>query len=593
MQAIFLYPLAFIGLAAVPGLVAIYLLRNRFRRHTVSSLMLWVDAREARGGGLRLRRLQTPLLFLLELLVILLLILSASDPQMRLTQGTRPLVVVLDDSFSMLAGGNDSPRHLAIEALAAELRRQMPYSVRFVLAGERPQLLGEPVHTIQEALDLASRWRCHAPTAHLDRAMSLGAELGGDLALILVLTDQPPPKGTVAETGRVQWWAFGSPRPNVAIVSAARTNRDGADRCLLEVANLADVKNRTTLDIEPLAGGMALHRAELELEPGETGRLVVQFPEDTPTVRAHIDPDALTLDDAVILEPAAARPVRVDVRGIDRRTREPLERALRSARQARTTDARHPPHLLFSDKEETDATDNTWLVQLLAEKDATAYAGPFVLDRAHPLTEGLALRGVVWGAGKEPTLEGAPVIMAGNVPLVADTETPLSGGGARHDLRIRFRPDLSTLQDSPDWPILIWNIINWRAAALPGLSRSNIRLGEQVVLNLPTYRDSVQLTPPDQKMRLLPVKGRRVALEADEVGLYEVRGDDTTYRFAVNALDAAESDLRACQQGRWGNWLDETSLRLEYRPLSWLLLLLLLGLASLHLLQIQASRGRD
>ena len=32
--------------------------------------MLWIDAREAREGGVRLRTLQTPLLFLLELLVI-------------------------------------------------------------------------------------------------------------------------------------------------------------------------------------------------------------------------------------------------------------------------------------------------------------------------------------------------------------------------------------------------------------------------------------------------------------------------------------------------------------------------------------------
>src|SRR6516162_3599829 len=132
MLPLLTYPLALIGLSAIPLLVAIYLLRNRFRRQQVSSLMLWVDAREARAGGTRLRRLQTPLLFLLELLIILLLVFSASDPHMRLTQGTRPLVVVLDDSFSMLAGGEASPRNQALKALADELKRNMPYSVRFV-----------------------------------------------------------------------------------------------------------------------------------------------------------------------------------------------------------------------------------------------------------------------------------------------------------------------------------------------------------------------------------------------------------------------------------------------------------------------------
>ena len=46
-------------------------------------------------------------------------------------------------------------------------------------------------------------------------------------ALLLVLTDQAPPENTVPEKGRMQWWAFGSPRPNLAFVNAARTSRGG------------------------------------------------------------------------------------------------------------------------------------------------------------------------------------------------------------------------------------------------------------------------------------------------------------------------------------------------------------------------------
>jgi len=38
------YPLAMLGLAAVPALAAIYFLRSRFRRRPVSSLMLWRQA---------------------------------------------------------------------------------------------------------------------------------------------------------------------------------------------------------------------------------------------------------------------------------------------------------------------------------------------------------------------------------------------------------------------------------------------------------------------------------------------------------------------------------------------------------------------
>ena len=41
---------------------------------------------------------------------------------------------------------------------------------------------------------------------------------------------------------------------------------------------------------------------------------------------------------------------------------------------------------------------------------------------------------------------------------------------------------MSTVQGTPDWPILITNLIAWRSAQLPGPDRVNVRLGEQVDL---------------------------------------------------------------------------------------------------------------
>src|SRR5262249_35468230 len=124
MLPVFVYPLAFFGLLALPALAAIYWLRNRHRRHVVSSLLLWADPREAREGGPRIRPLQTPLVFFLELLLLLLLVLAAAGPYVPSEQGARPIVVVLDDSFSMVAGGADSARNRAVTALREEFRRR-------------------------------------------------------------------------------------------------------------------------------------------------------------------------------------------------------------------------------------------------------------------------------------------------------------------------------------------------------------------------------------------------------------------------------------------------------------------------------------
>src|SRR5436853_457944 len=101
MLPVFTTPLAFVGLLALPALAAIYLLHNRSRPHVVSSLLLWTDTRTAPEGGRTVERLRPPLSFWFELLALLLLVLAAAGPQVWSAPGARPVVVVLDDSFSM------------------------------------------------------------------------------------------------------------------------------------------------------------------------------------------------------------------------------------------------------------------------------------------------------------------------------------------------------------------------------------------------------------------------------------------------------------------------------------------------------------
>jgi hypothetical protein len=583
MVPVFTNPLAFIGLAALPAVLAIYLLRRRFRRYPVSSLMLWLDPRPASQGGTKIERLQTPVLLFLELAAVLLLVLAAAEPHVPVAQRLRPLVVVLDDSFSMTAGGEDTPRRRALAALHDELRAHPRYSIRFVLAGERAQVLGDPAHSVDEALERLEGWRCRAPAAGLDEAVALASEVGGDLALLLVLTDHAPT--VLPGKGRIQWWAFGKAQPNLAIVTASRTARDGAERCLLEVANLSTEPRDATLVVEAGEPPRQIHSSPLKLGPGELHRTILQLADGSPAIRAHLEPDALTIDDSVVLEPVRFRPVRVRLAVANPELHRILEKALQATRIARVGDDR--PEIVLTDSTE-DVTGTAWRVQFLAEKDASAYAGPFVIDRNHPLTEGLSLQGVIWGGGKSVDLAGAPVVLAGNVPLLTDAERP----GGRHDVRLRLRPDLSTLPESPAWPVLMWNLLQWHASLAPGLVRPNIRLGEETMYTFAEPHDAVEIVAPGGATRRVPVADRRVVVRGDDVGTYEIR--DVADRsllatVAVNALSRDESDLREATTGRWGDWLDETSLRLEYQSIGWAVLLLLLAVLVVHLVLV--SRG--
>lgn len=574
---VFTFPWAFIALLAVPLLVAIYWLRSRAREHRVSSLLLWRDERQRWEGGRRIEKLQTPLLFWLELLAILLLIGAAAGPMLRAGAGGRPLVVVLDDSFSMLAGNDDSARRRAARALENELRGTRYEPVRLVLAGEAPQLLGEASSNAEQASRLLRDWACGSPTARLDEAIAFAFELGGARARVLAVTDRAPTQEL--RDSRLQWWAFGTARPNLAFINATRTTHGDEERVLLEVANLATTATATTITIESFdaANPQAAIRnpQSVALGAGETRRITLNLKSNAP-LRARLNGDALDIDNEVVLLPATNKLVRVDLR-----VREPILRAL----VARALHA-SPGVALAADQAELIITDEAeanlespaaWTLRIIAQPEAVSLLGPFVVDRAHPLTAGLSLGGVVWGSGRGQQLDGTPIITAGNIPLLTDVER-----AGRHELRLRLRPDLSTLQETPNWPILIWNLINWRASVAPGLRQANVRLGGAATLTTEAGVASVTVTDPQRNARQLPVRDQTVTIKADRAGIYELNAEQNKYAFAANALERAESDLSQAAAGRWGNWANAPELQREYRNVAWALLLLALIALALH-----------
>ncbi|MEK7830615.1 MAG: BatA and WFA domain-containing protein, partial [Acidobacteriota bacterium] len=323
---VFTFPFAFIALLAVPVLVAIYLLRNRAKERHVSSLLLWLDVRQRWDGGQRVHRLQTPLLFFLELLAILLLVTAAARPLMRTGDAARPLVVVLDDSFSMQAGGEDSSRNRAAAAIKNELRANRYEPLRFVLAGETPQLLGEATSNAEQAIRLLENWKCGAPSAKLEEAVAFAFELGGNRARVLVVSDHAPaqePPSLEPHDSRLQWWAFGASLPNLAFTSATRSARGDEERVMLEIANLSPQSTTTTLSIEDGNPQSAIRNPQsFTLAANESRRITMTIKNSAGKLRARLGEDGLNVDNQVVLLPERSKIVRVDLRLNDARLRE-------------------------------------------------------------------------------------------------------------------------------------------------------------------------------------------------------------------------------------------------------------------------------
>lgn len=580
----FLYfPLALIALTGIPVLAGIYWLRSRFRRQPVSTLMLWADQKQPREGGRRVQQLKAPLLFFLELIAILFLIAAAVQPMVRWKKAGRSLIIVLDDSYSMQADPEDSARVKAVQALKNELEQSVNYSAHFILAGSHPQLLGDTIHNFSEIEKVLSYWQCLSPETDLPAAVNLAHELAGNRSHILVLTDQPP-----IETygkGKIQWWSFGQSHANVAIVNAARTWVDTKQRCLLEVQNFSERSISTNL-IVSFDSPASETTYPLTLSKGQREQVVIEVPADIRMLRAQLSPDKLAIDNEVLLLPERNDPVRVTVDLQDDSLRQLITRAL--AATDKVLFAGKEAELHFTDRvDSVNLAQDTWIVQLIQETDTSSYIGPFVMDPSHPLTEGLWLEGVIWSAGKADDLPGRPILMAGNIPLVTDTAS-LTG---RHHLRWRLRPESSTLTESTAWPVLIWNLLQWRRSQMPGLQQVNLRLGTNVVFQSEPGTARIEVKRPDGKIHL----EESTMISAPEIGLYEIRTEKRNYPFTVNALSRKESDLRDTVRGKWGDWRDENTLRREYQNLGWIFLLVTLGLLAAHHLVLyrQSQSGQE
>jgi hypothetical protein len=575
------YPLALLALASLPALAAIYILRNRFRRRQVSSLVLWRFQVPSKAGGAKIHRLQLPLLFFLELLALLMLVVAATGPHWKLPQSARPLIVVLDDSFSMRAmQGDVSAQTRARVFLEKLFRRQPPPSTRLILAGSEARSLGGTVKNWHEVEALLAQWKCWSPRSALDSAVTLAAELGKQQANILVLTDHRPPDEKISSQ-RLEWHAFGAPLDNVAIVNASRTIFGDQDRCLLEVANFSAASHTAKLAVQ--VGTNAPQASLLSLGPRESQRVVFNIASSTPALRANLEPDALAEDNEVQLLPPVRKHVRVAMALTNEFVAALVNRTL-DATGLRAAISENPE--LVVREADTVVNSNSWSLCLHTDGATNAYTGPFVVDDAHPLANGVALEGVIWAGANLTNAPGeVPVILAGNVPLLTVREDV---AGRRH-LNLNFNPGLSTVQNTPDWPVLFWNILSWRISEMPGLQESNARMGTEVILR--TTGEPVTITQPDGSKVAFAKTGGELALETPMPGIYSVLAGTVTNQFSVNVLNADKSDLTACASGQWGRWSEDTERRLEETSAVWVFGLFALGLLATHLYLVATTKG--
>lgn len=552
--------LGLIGLLAVPAVLALHRLRRRFPPRIVSALFLFGDVDRTTLEGPRRDRLRASPSFWIELaaaaIFSTLLLLDR-------TPSTAPHhVFVLDGSASLRA---EVGSERALDRIRAAVRARVDRGDRVTLveSGSPPSLLlgpAAPASDLDAALDAYEPWRLrHDPMAAFDLARALA-----DAGRVTFFTDREP-DGSAPPPSDVAIVGLGRAAPNAGIVAARREPAGvaGKERIEVTIGYFADPAaapgDRVLRSRDLESGADVAEPFAVRLVPGERRSFSFEIAAQDSPIEVALTRDALAPDDSAVLAPprratlAIASSLAPDAArelGFESGRGPPLDRLTTLLAPATVVEPALAD-LCFAATDDPKARGDRVILPLAAERGSDdarrALVGPFLVDRAEAITEGLTLESVIWTVAPATIVPGEPLISAGNLPLWSREE--ILGSTVHHLLYDPFR---SNLHLAPDWPILLSNVGDAARARIPGLARTNLGLGELLEWRSPwgDEETTVALEHASGTRREHRVRGRLVIPAPSPPGDWTLRatrsdGSREESRFGVALFDPGTSNLLA------------------------------------------------
>ena len=140
---------------------------------------------------------------------------------------------------------------------------------------------------------------------------------------------------------------------------------------------------------------------------------------------------------------------------------------------------------------------------------------------------------------------------------------------------------------------MVWNLVNWRADARPGVRPVNARPGnpvriavspqasEVLIHGLGSETSSKSDTPRGDAVRVAVTDGAGTYWPTG-AGLYRVEGGTQAQAFSIQLASVQGSDLRPMTTAEYGDWDRPETVAREYRGLAWAAGLSALALLLLH-----------
>jgi hypothetical protein len=563
-------PIWLLLLLFVPLVIILHALSIRWRSLPTSSLVFWNEILRERKASLRIRRLLTSLVLILQILAMTALAVSLGGPLLAGLGrgGSQDVVLVLDATASMQARvGTGTRFDLARErglAYAAGLRGGARMAV--VLAEKSPRLLS-PFSS--DAATLRRAIRASVPTdepgdiaASMLFAMSLRDPRRG--GLVVLETDgafqELPGVDTSLPWVRVD--LVGTTGENVGITRMSfrlATAAGAGYQLFLAVRNAGHTPAVVPLSVR--AGGRDVVSRSLSLAAGQ--RTTVTVPWTGPTtgrVEAVLQTgDAFPLDDRAYAVFAPARSLQVLIvgpqpwfvrqalgalPGVTVRTQEVPAQQEAGSLPGGTPPADvvayvgvQPPALQKGNYIIFDGVPPNLPIRLKGGLNLPPVTG---WSRTDPLLESVSLAGVTIGQALD--LDPGP----GFTILAASRTSPLLMSWDHSGVKAviaAFDPRASDFPLRPGFPVLLANALSWFFSNWLLVQADQMQAGDARALSTENAA-GITVVKPDGRRLSVPTRGpSTVFRDTDEIGIYSVEDGRETSEFAVNLESDAETDI--------------------------------------------------
>jgi len=578
----FLAPLAFAFAAAIPVVIAFYLLKRKRVVKLVSSTLLWQKFLAETQASAPFQKLRKNWLLILQILLLTLIVFALARPYFATKAMPAQLrVVILDASASMQATDETPSRFEKARTEALKWVDSLAGNDQMVIlqAGANTEVK-QSASTQKAALRRALQaCVCSDGPTRLVPALKMAESLVRDLdpktnPEIHLFSDGAVPELNEFENKALPlvFHRVGKDANNLGITALdVRSNpEDGRQRAVYaSVANFSTNSQQT--DLELLLDDRLLETRPITIPAGETSPqvfLAAQPRDGVFTVHLTVKDD-LPVDNQASIVSLLPKPVKVLLVSQGNRL---LERALRAAPNvelAATTDLTDSA-AGFDFVVLDDVTPTVWpkgnvlaihVVNTNWFQGVTRVEAPAIVDwkSAHPLLryagfdnvqvmQSLTARTPTWAA----TLVEAP-----QAPLIFAGEL-----GRQRIIWIGFDTLESNWPLRVSYPIFIANAVDWLNPANSRSGQLLVKSGDPFRLALTEPTTSAQVTLPGgtaKPLTLDPNASELVFGDTLKQGTYRLRLGTNDTVFCVNLLDMAESNIKPHEAMQLGKYTKVTA----------------------------------